>query len=352
MKRREFIKGAALASAGISLLPDFANATYKTEYADRKRILNAYYLRAHMYTIVPKQIKEDLKWMADIGTSVVSIAILEQDLFAAVENVEIICNEAEKLNMQVYIIPSRWGGITAGAPKVPSLFSVKNPQTWILKKDGTPAYNEVSGVISSIHYPETADFFKSSLDKAFKLWPVKGVIWDEPKVFTMDYSPKAIVNLGKDASWNDTVKAVINFFSDINKHIKDTHPEITTCLFAYADLPDNVVAEGAKTSALDYFGCDGRPWRNEDGGKQESPGKVLLGKGERYLSAAHDNNKKSLWLIENHNLLEADIPLMDKRMPEIVNSKVDHLIYYYYPRNTQNPEKAMKTIASHLKGFK
>jgi hypothetical protein len=352
MKRREFIKGATLASAGISWLPSIAGAVQKPENAYRSRILNAYYLRAHMYTIVPKQIKEDLQWMANIGTNVVSIAVLEQDLFAAVENVQIICNEAEKLNMQVYIVPSRWGGITAGAPKVPSLFSVKNPQTWILKKDGTPAYNDVSGVISSIHYPETAVFFKSSLDQAFKLWPVKGVIWDEPKVFTMDYSPRAVANMGKDATRTDNIKAVIKFFSDINQHIKDTHPDIATCLFGYADSPDNLVAEVAKTTALDFYGCDGRPWRNEDGGKQESPGKVLLGNGERYLRAAHSNNKKSLWLIENHNLLEADISLMDKRLPEIINTDVDHLIYYYYPRNTQNPDRAMKTIASHLKGFK
>jgi hypothetical protein len=50
-------------------------------------------------------------------------------LFAAVENIEIICNEASKLGMDVFAIPSRWGGLFAGASKVPSLFSVKNPQT-------------------------------------------------------------------------------------------------------------------------------------------------------------------------------------------------------------------------------
>ncbi|QEC78584.1 hypothetical protein [Mucilaginibacter ginsenosidivorax] len=352
MKRRDFIKDAALASAGMSLLPGIPGAAPPLANKYRTKILNAYYLRAHMYTIVPRQIKEDLQWMADIGTNVVSVAILEQDLFAAVENVQIICNEAEKLNIQVYAVPSRWGGITAGAPKVPSLFSVRNPQTWILKKDGTPAYNDVSGVISSVHYPETASFFKSSLDKAFGLWPLKGVIWDEPKAFTMDYSYRAIANMGKDATFNDSVKAVVDFFSDINKHIKFTHPEITTCLFSYADSPDIIVTEGAKTAALDYYGCDGRPWRNEDGGKLESPGKVLLGNGGRYLSAAHDNQKKSLWLIENHNLMEADIALMNRRLPEIIDSDVDHLIYYYYPRNSQNPDKAMKTIARHLKGFK
>lgn len=350
-KRRDFIKNTILASAGISLLSGFKGKEATPINVASKKILNAYYLRAHMYTLVPRHIREDLKWMADIGTNTVSLAVLEQDLFAAVENIDIICNEAEKLNMKVFAVPSRWGGMVAGAPKVPSLFSVKNPQTWILKKDGSPLYNDISGVISSVHYPETAAFFKTSVDKMIKLWNIKGIIWDEPKSFLPDYSSKAIENLGKDASWKSYIKAVIDFFADINKHIKNTHPEITTCMFAYADSSDIIVNEGAQAGYLDFYGCDGRPWRNEDGGHQESAGKVLLGTGERFLKAAHDNNKKSLWLIENHNMRDTDTTLMDKRLPELMQKEIDHLIYYYYPRNIQNPDTNMNCIAKHLKGF-
>ncbi len=351
IKRRAFIKDMALASATATILPAILGATVKPANINRTKILNAYYLRAHMYTMVPRHVREDLKWMADIGTNVVSVAIIEQDLFAAVENVSIICNEAAKLNMKVYAVPSRWGGIVAGAPKVPSLFSVKNPQTWILKKDGTPMYNDISGVISSVHYSETVDFFKSSVDKMFKAWDVKGVIWDEPKSFLPDYSPKAIEVLGKDAPWQSHIKAVINFFADVNKHIKDSRPDIVTNMFAYANSSDMIVSEGAKAPYLDAFGCDGRPWRNEDGGNQESKGKVLLGTGERFLKAAKDNGKKSLWLIENHNMRDADTVLMNKRFPELLTKDIDHLIYYYYPRNIENPDKNMNCIAEHLKTF-
>ena len=54
-------------------------------------LLNAYYLRHHMYTLVPRHVREDMAWLADQGTDAVSIAVLEQDLFASRYNIEIIC---------------------------------------------------------------------------------------------------------------------------------------------------------------------------------------------------------------------------------------------------------------------
>ncbi|HEX7905379.1 MAG TPA: hypothetical protein VF487_16010 [Chitinophagaceae bacterium] len=348
--RRTFLKNSGLATAGMLVLPTEKEAISSTPLRDK--MLNAYYLRAHMYTIVPRQVREDFKWMAGIGTNTVSIAILEQDLTSAVENINIICEEAERVGINVFAVPSRWGGMLAGAPKVPSVFSVINPKTWILKKDGAALTNNISGVISSVHYPETAAFFKTSLDKILSLWKVKGIIWDEPKSFILDYSPNAIEKLGKEASLQTHVKAVIEFYSEINNHIKQKHPGIITNMFAYANLPDMIVQEAAKTQQLDYFGCDGRPWRNEDGGQQEGEGKVLLGAGERFIKEAKSNSKKSMWLIENHNMPDTDLKLLDKRMPEVLEKGVDQLLYYYYPRNIQSPDKCMSILAKHLKKFK
>lgn len=355
MNRRNFIHKST--AAGVALFPGILNM--KAPYsllkgkANQPEILNAYYFRAHMYTMVPRQVREDMQWMADLGTDVVSIGVIEQDLFAAVENIAIVCEEAEKVGMQVYAVPSRWGGLFAGAPKVPSLFSVKNPQTWMLNKNGKPQISNVSGVKSSVHYPETYAFFIESLDEMFRLWPIKGVIWDEPKSYGFDYSPMAIEKLGANASEEAHIQATVDFHSRLNQHIKKNHPKVTTNLFAYANLKQNEIDLAAKTQYLDYFGCDGRPWKSSDGGKQEGSGKVLLGNdgGERFLTAAQINNKKALWLIENHNLATADIPLMDKRLPEVLDHQVDHLIYYYYPRNVAEPDKAMNIIKKHLKSL-
>jgi hypothetical protein len=354
MNRRKFIR-QGLATTGAVTMASAAVAGIGpvSHFPATDKMLNAYYFRAHMYTLVPRHVREDMKWMADIGTNVVSVAVLEQDLFAAVENIQIIVEEAKKAGMKVHAVPSRWGGLLAGAPKVPSLFSVLNPQTWMLQEDGKPYQNGNSGVTSSIHYPETYEFFCKSAEVIAKIGGISGLIWDEPKNFaTRDFSPKAKEVLGDNASAEKHVIAMADFYSRVNTHIKDKYPELLLSMFVYANTSDMVIEKAASIKNMDYFGCDGRPWANADGGKQESEGKVLLGPGEKFITAARKNNKKALLLIENHNMTSAEIPLMDRGLPKVMALGAEQLVYYYYPRNIQEPDKNMATIARHLKKYR
>ena len=348
MKRRDFLQtglAASLPLAGIAA-PEPAAARPKD------KVLNAYYFRAHMYTMVPRHVREDLKWMADQGTTAVSVAILEQDLSAAVENVRIIAEEAEKVGLSLFIVPSRWGGLLAGAPKVPSVFSVRNPQAYALYADGKPAFNGISGVISSIHYPETYDFFVQSLDKALSLWNVRGVVWDEPKSFFKDYSTKAREHLGdRIESLEAHAEAVAGFYSRLNRHLKTKSPQVSTHMFVYAQTEDMILEKCARIEGLDYFGCDGRPWSAKDGGVLEGAGKTLVDNAGRYLKLVKATGKKSLFLIENHNMQAKDTALMDRHLPELLKYDIDHLIYYYYPRNVENPDQNMAVIAKHIRTF-
>ena len=351
MRRRNFIKNSALAAATLSF--DFPKVKNKS----KEKLLSAYYFRAHMYTMVPRQVREDLQWMADLGTDAVCPAIIEQDLFAAVENMDIICNEAEKLGMKVFAVPSRWAGLIAGAPKVPSIFTIQNPDTYAMHENGKPFTSSVSGRISSFYHPKTVRFFKDAIDKMMELWPIGGITWDEPKVYgDLDYSQAAREALGNQINKDRHNKAFSDFWSELNKHIKENHPSVSTHFFIQAKAwkKPNVLKHSSQISHLDYYGCDGRPWYIKDGGQLESEGKVLLGEeqGEVFLDLAKKNGKKSLWLIENHNMAMADAQLMDKRMPEIMEKDVDHLIYYYYPRNLEDPDKIMNIMASHLKKWK
>lgn len=312
--------------------------------------LNAYYLRAQTYTIVPRQIAEDMKWMADAGTAIVSVAVLEQDFTAAVENIRIICEEAHRFGMKVYGVPSRWAGLVAGAPKVPSLYSCQNPGGWILDRDGRPSLNPFSGVTSSVHAPRTLSFFQDCVDRLFETWPFDGMIIDEPKGFVADYSPAALKALGTDPSLDEFEQAAVNFYEKVLTHSKHTHPGKETCMFIHANKRDFLVEACAKIAGLDVYGCDGRPWHTSDQGINEESGKTLLGSegGERFLQAAAKNGKRSLWLIENHNMRAADYMLMDRRLPDLLARPADHLIYYYYPRNLEDPERAMGILRKHL----
>jgi hypothetical protein len=352
MNRRQFIESSAVTAACAALVPPLHSAPAKRPKGrSANRLLNAYYLRAHMYTMVPRQVREDMKWMAGLGTDAVSIAVLEQDFEAATENIHIIINEASKEGLKVFALPSRWGGIVAGAPKVPSLFTVRNQQTWMRGVDGKHIDSTVSGRISSLFHPDTLDFVCTNLERLIKQWPVSGIVWDEPKTILRDFSPEAQAACGPSPSLEQCVDQNVRFFSKVNAAIKSLNPQLTTSLFLYASYEDMVVNKMATIEQLDYYGCDGRPWREADGGTPESKGKYLLGNGERFLEAAHQNGKKSLWVLEHHNMQDKDLPLLDRRMPEVLTKPIDQTIYFYYPRNLQSPDRVMKTVASQLEKF-
>jgi len=192
------------------------------------------------------------------------------------------------------------------------------------------------------------------VDGIVKIHPnIKGVIWDEPKNFrTRDFSPKAKENLGPDAPVEQHIAAMAGFYARVNAYVKGKHPQLVLSMFVYANTSQDVIDQAAAVAHLDYFGCDGRPWGEKDGGQLESENKVLVGRGEAFLQAARRNGKKGLLLIENHNLPARDIPLMDRGMPQVLRMNAEQLIYYYYPRNIGEPDRNMATLAKHLRKYR
>jgi hypothetical protein len=340
------------------LLTGVAGAGFLAAAPGEKPLLSAYYPRAHMYTIVPRHVREDLKWMAGIGTDVVCVAILEQDLTAAVDNVSLILDEADKAGMKAFAIASRWAGLVAGSPKVHGLFSITHPETWILRKDGKPRYfPSNSGVVSSVHHPATYEFFCKTIDKLFKTFPVfAGIVWDEPKGFIQDYSKPALEKLGPDAPDAVYWQGAADFYGKTTLYLKQNHPGKLATMFMMGTDAPGIGEIACKIPGLDYFGMDGRPWSNKEDvrwtGKSENNesgrGKVLIDKGPRYIELAKKAGKKSILLVENHALRSDMISAMDDCLPRVLTLNPDQLIYYYYPRSVEDPDRAMAVIAKHL----
>ena len=82
MHRRTFLTASAAAAA--TLPAALAQTPARSVNRGRAEIA-AYYLNVHMYTCVPRHVRNDMQWMADKGTNYVCPGILEQDLFAARE---------------------------------------------------------------------------------------------------------------------------------------------------------------------------------------------------------------------------------------------------------------------------
>ena len=363
MNRRTFLKSTGVASVALPALATAADQAPVKSVNRTSTAMAAYYLNAHMYTYVPRHIRADMEWMADIGTSYVCVGVLEQDLFAAYENHAFIAAEAARAGMRIIAVPSRWGGLTAGAPKVPSLFSILNPQTWMVNKKGTTAVNpRVSGAISSVHHPDTLKFFCDTLGELYNQHPqMAGFIIDEPKGFQIDKSKMAIAALGADAPLSAHLAATRDFYGKICAFAKQRWPDKLTFLFQQTHNSAEELAASAAVPHLDYYGCDGRPWTLEDDarmtglgeGQESGKGKVLLsGKGAACIKAARAvPGRKSFFLAENHNLQASMIEPMDRNYPAILALKPDMLAYYYYPRNVQDPDRAMAVIGRHIKKF-
>lgn len=324
--------------------------------------VGAYYLNAQMYTIVPEHVRADMGWMADQGTNFVCVGVLEQDLWAARENLALIIGEAERAGMRALAVPSRWAGLTAGAPKVPSMFAVLNPHTWMLDDQGRAGFAPyTSGVISSVHWPETLQFFRDTLAELYRQHPsLAGIVIDEPKAFQVDHSAKAREVLGAGAPRQAHLRAAAQFYDQVCGFSKQLHPEKLTLLFNQAHYHDDEIGVCAAMRNLDYFGADGRPWDLEADGRwagsgenQESGrGKVLLsGKGRKFIELARSNGKKSFLLIENHNFPAEMIEPMERHLPEVLRLGADLYLYYYFPRNVAAPNRTMEIIGRNLKAL-
>jgi hypothetical protein len=319
-------------------------------------ILNAYYFRQHSYTIVPRHLREDMEWIAETGSDAITLSVIEQDLFATKYNLEHICREADRAGLKVFAVPGRWGGIVAGSPKVPSLFSAQHPETWARNADGSPVTTPYSGVISSIHHPSTREFVRATLSEMLAEFPITGIVWDEPKVLFTDHSQAARDALGSDADWGAHLDAIATFFDEMAGWATSVKDGVTNHMFLYADLGEQTIEKMAGIHHLDSFGCDGRPWYAEDGGRSDShdgpSAKNLLPAAGRFMQAAADNGKDGLILVENHALTDADVDIMDRRLGEVLDRGPGHLIYYYYPRDVEDPDRAMEVIRRHVRAWK
>lgn len=323
-------------------------------------LTSAYYFRAHQYTFVPSQVDADLAWMAEHGTDAVVIGILEQDLHAAVENVAGICAAAERHGMRSFITPSRWGNLVAGCPKVPSVFSSTRPDALAHKADGAPSIGFLGGH-ASIHHPDTVAFFQQSLERCFELWPISGVIWDEPKgIDVVDHSPAAVAAFA-DHDWDITdpaqhEAAAVGFFETVSAPLRKQHPDAHLGLFTFGWESDHRAELFSALPSMHSVGCDGRPWPrgmgSTDSGLSRNPGggagKSLITDGPRFIDAARRAGKDPLFLIENHAVKRSDHPLLEEYLPQVLSQDIGHLIYYYYPRSCETPDETMALIGDQL----
>jgi hypothetical protein len=313
-------------------------------------ILTAYYLNGSLFSIVPRHIEEDFRWMADHGTNAVAISAYERDLKRE-RTWDLFCRTAEKTGLKVYIVPSRWAGLVAGWPGAPSRFTATHPETWILDEQQRPRVEGSWGLCSSVHHPATEEFYRNCLDTILR-HPIAGIIWDEVKILQKaDFSPMAMSKIPSEAGMDRHVQAAVDFFDRVTQYARKLQPELVATMFLYATMEQRTVDACAKMPSLDYFGLDGKPWPREEAGrlKIDTNENVLIPHAQRFFRSARSNGKGGFMLIENMGMPRGAHELVDRYMPEVLAYRPEHLAYYYYGADVEEPERMMQLLGRHFR---
>jgi hypothetical protein len=312
------------------------------------RYLTTYYFHGQDLCMVPRHVHEDLCWMRDHGVDGVCVGVHEADLQGG--NHDMICREIERVGLDLWLIPSRLGGLVAGWHRAPGYFAVRNPECCARNTDGS--VRDFFGPQLSVFHPRTSEFLAETVLEMLRRFPARGIVWDELKSLAgEDHSAAAVEALGRPARRDDMAQGTRDCFSAANCRILAQHPDLRIVNFIYADCGDTLAGVCASIDGLSAFGCDGKCWYPDELNQGEGgPRKVLLGGNlERFKQAASARGLQSFALLETQLLGSDALECTMWHLPELLADGPDHLCYYYYPYGMADPEHFMGPIGDTIK---
>ncbi len=311
--------------------------------ADRGRYLSTYYFHGQDLCMVPRHVREDVAWMVEHRVDGVFVGVHDADLRGG--NTGMVCDIIREAGLDLWLIPSRLGGLVAGWGRQPSYLSVDHPQWWALRADGGPC--GMYGPQHSVFHPEVPGAVAETVIDMLRTFPATGIVWDELKTLQgEDYSPAALERLGQPAGPADMLEGTVACFSIVNRRLKQVQEQLTIACFIYADSNQDLVDRCAGIEGLDQFGCDGKCYLpGESAVGEGGQHKVLLGgNNDRFAAAATDNGCTPFTLLETQLLDEPTLELTLARLPEFLSTKIGHLAYYYYPYGMASPDRYMPAL--------
>lgn len=306
--------------------------------------LSAYYFHGQDLCMVPRHVREDVAWMKDHAVDGVFVGVHDSDLLGG--NTDLVCRCIREAGLDLWLIPSRIGGLMAGWHRGPSVIAVNRPDLWARTADGDPRY--FFGPQFSPFHQGTPMAVAEVVLKMIDLFSPSGIVWDELKTLDgEDYSDAAKEALGgQPAQEEDMLRATVACFGTVNNVIKERQPDLTIACFIYANSVSEQIEACASIPGLNQFGCDGKCFRpGESQAGEGGDDKVLLGGVDsRFRRAAAERDLESFTLLETQLLGEEAMDLTLRRLPEFLSEKTGHLAFYYYPYGMENPERYMPAI--------
>ena len=296
-------------------------------------MVSAYCLDYHNWTCIPRHVREDFKEMADMGFDTVCLSFSESEMTYARRTFEILVEIAHKEGLNVHVIPSRIGGRFAGAPLMPSLWTVQHPEYWVKGEYYWP--------VACLESEPVRDWMKSFMRTLIVDYDLDGIVWDEPKAPTLiSHHPDTIRRFGDNPTKEDMAVGFCEFFSDLTDYCHKLNSKLVQTLFCIKGEEEYFTERISKNREITYFGYDGNLARQRRFKEEIRESKYRIESvWDRTLRECSQAGKKTFALVESMHMPREEHENFERNLNAYLeNYHPDHLSMYYYAHNADDPE--------------
>jgi hypothetical protein len=313
-------------------------------------LITAYCLCHYNWVVRPRHIRENYEDIASQGFNAAALSFSEDDARYCQRTFELHIEEAHKAGLKVFVVPSRLGNRFAGAPYMPS--------PWLLNHSEAQIPNSKSGLgpVACIESPVFVGWLKEFMKRLLNNYDLDGIVWDEPKFteWTSNH-PDSVKVYGSNPTPEDADDSFVNFMSDLCAFCAAQKQNlIQTFFFSPANREYFTSNAVKKIKNISFAGYDGplapcsyfkeTPTRNKT---------YITDSWERTARECKGTDIKTFALIENILLAEQDIQEFSDNLNSYLEiASPEHLAFYYYGHNNQDPERIQKIVAEAIVNFK
>jgi hypothetical protein len=316
----------------------------KTQATDKfERLITAYYLCHGHWTVIPWQLRENFKEMADIGFNTVALSFSESEMVYSRRAFETQVTLAHQEGLRVLVIPSRLGGRFAGAPLMPSMWLTTHSHCQVPDISGWP--------LACLECDEFIEWITEFMITLVGDYEVDGIIWDEPKgLDTISRHQETLRKLGE-PSREATITSFVEFLARLNSECLKVRPELVNTLFCQKTDPELFTAAAVRIPGIDFFGYDGNLARQSVFKEEPKWTKYRLESvWERAVQEAKSGGKRTFALVENMLMPKAAMGEYESNLSNYLSThSPEHLALYYYAHNNEDAEGVHAITARCLK---
>lgn len=301
--------------------------------------VTAYCLCYGHWTVIPHQLEESFREMVDCGFNAVALSFSESEMMYSRRAFEIQVNLAHKCGLKVFVVPSRLGNRFAGAPFMPSIWLLEHPESQI------PGYIGWTGPMACLENIAFREWNKSFLEVLVRDYPIDGIIWDEPKEEQLiSLHEDTIEKFGNAPIASQMEDGFVDYLDDLTKFCLSINPELFVTIFNRKPSTERFTQMTCNIKDIHCAGYDGN--LNLQSYFHEPPEQLkyrIESVWERTEKECLSSGKKTFALIENMLMPEEEINTYQENLDKYLQKyRPDHLAFYFYAHNNENPEKVHK----------